>query len=94
MYGEVNEMGKGGCSFASGVTFPFSLDSLRNCIDCTCCCICVCANQGRVGVNTDSPDENLTVHGNIKLTGHIIQPSDKRAKSEVTEVSCHTLQAY
>lgn len=42
--------------------------------------------QGRVGVNTDSPDENLTVHGNLKLTGHIIQPSDMRVKEDIQEV--------
>lgn len=41
---------------------------------------------GRVGVNTDHPDEAVTVHGNLKLTGHIIQPSDKRAKEDITEV--------
>ncbi|XP_064601601.1 myelin regulatory factor-like isoform X2 [Liolophura sinensis] len=41
---------------------------------------------GRVGVNTDHPDEAVTVHGNLKLTGHIIQPSDKRAKDDITEV--------
>lgn len=41
---------------------------------------------GRVGINTDKPDEALTVHGNVKLTGHIVQPSDERAKSDVVEV--------
>ena len=42
--------------------------------------------QGRVGINTDSPDENLTVHGNIKLTGHIMQPSDLRVKEDIREM--------
>ena len=41
---------------------------------------------GRVGVNTDRPDEALTVHGNIKVTGHVMQPSDRRAKTDVKEV--------
>ena len=42
--------------------------------------------QGRVGVNTDRPDEALTVHGNVKVTGHVVQPSDRRAKQDITEV--------
>ncbi|CAG0893085.1 unnamed protein product [Darwinula stevensoni] len=41
---------------------------------------------GQVGVNTDRPDEALVVHGNIKLTGHMIQPSDRRAKSIINEL--------
>lgn len=44
------------------------------------------SSQGRVGINTDKPDEPLVVHGNVKLTGHIVQPSDERAKSDVVEV--------
>ncbi|GFU04838.1 myelin regulatory factor [Nephila pilipes] len=43
-------------------------------------------HAGRVGINTDRPDEALVVHGNIKVTGHIIQPSDARAKTNVQEV--------
>ena len=42
--------------------------------------------QGRVGVNTESPDEALTVHGNVKVTGHVISPSDMRAKKDIQEV--------
>ncbi|KAL1139754.1 hypothetical protein AAG570_006731 [Ranatra chinensis] len=41
---------------------------------------------GRVGINTERPDEALVVHGNIKLTGHIVQPSDIRAKAYIQEV--------
>ncbi|XP_076313263.1 myelin regulatory factor-like isoform X2 [Tachypleus tridentatus] len=41
---------------------------------------------GRVGINTDRPDESLVVHGNVKITGHIVQPSDARVKSETVEV--------
>lgn len=41
---------------------------------------------GRIGINTDSPDESLVVHGNIKISGHIIQPSDSRAKEEISEL--------
>ncbi len=40
-----------------------------------------------MGINTDRPDEALTVHGNIKITGHITQPSDKRAKCDIEKVS-------
>lgn len=43
-------------------------------------------HAGRVGINTDRPDESLVVHGNIKVSGHIVQPSDSRAKQEITEL--------
>ena len=42
---------------------------------------------GRVGVNTDKPDEALVVHGNLKLTGHVMNPSDRRVKDDIEEVS-------
>ncbi|XP_059488155.1 myelin regulatory factor isoform X2 [Neocloeon triangulifer] len=42
-------------------------------------------HAGRVGVNTDRPDEALVVHGNLKLTGHLVQPSDVRAKEAIVE---------
>ena len=42
--------------------------------------------MGRVGVNTDHPEESLTVHGNMRLTGHLLQPSDMRAKENIEEV--------
>lgn len=45
---------------------------------------------GRVGVNTDHPDEALTVHGNIKLSGQIVHPSDLRAKQDFEEVDPKT----
>ncbi|XP_026841222.1 uncharacterized protein LOC6592744 [Drosophila persimilis] len=41
---------------------------------------------GRVGINTDRPDESLVVHGNLKVSGHIVQPSDSRAKQEIGEL--------
>ncbi|XP_059149701.1 myelin regulatory factor-like [Physella acuta] len=44
-------------------------------------------HMGRVGVNTDHPDENLTVHGNMRLTGHLTQPSDMRVKKNVQEIN-------
>ncbi|CAG9814774.1 unnamed protein product [Phaedon cochleariae] len=47
-------------------------------------------HSGRVGINTERPDESLVVHGNIKITGHIIQPSDIRAKKNITE--CNTAE--
>ncbi|BFZ04236.1 hypothetical protein BsWGS_07275 [Bradybaena similaris] len=43
-------------------------------------------HMGKVGVNTDHPEESLTVHGNIRLTGHLIQPSDIRAKQDIQEI--------
>ncbi|GIY91367.1 myelin regulatory factor [Caerostris extrusa] len=43
-------------------------------------------HAGRVGINTDRPDEALVIHGNMKVTGHIVQPSDERAKTNVQEV--------
>ncbi|XP_023288931.1 myelin regulatory factor, partial [Orussus abietinus] len=43
-------------------------------------------HAGRVGINTDRPDEAFVVHGNVKVTGHIVQPSDARAKQNVQEI--------
>ncbi|XP_078586542.1 uncharacterized protein LOC144868316 isoform X2 [Branchiostoma floridae x Branchiostoma japonicum] len=42
-------------------------------------------HQGRVGINTERPDEALVVHGNVKVSGHIMQPSDMRAKENIKE---------
>lgn len=42
--------------------------------------------QGRVGINTDSPDEALVVCGNATVMGAIMQPSDRRAKENIQEV--------
>lgn len=43
--------------------------------------------HGRVGINTDAPDEALVVCGNMKVMGTIMHPSDSRAKQNVQEVS-------
>lgn len=43
-------------------------------------------HSGRVGINTDRPDECLVVHGNIKISGQIIQPSDVRAKEDISAI--------
>ena len=43
-------------------------------------------HMGHVGINTDRPDEALSVKGNIRLTGHLLQPSDRRAKKDIREV--------
>nr|XP_039267671.1 uncharacterized protein LOC120342770 isoform X3 [Styela clava] len=43
-------------------------------------------HNGRVGINYDKPDESLVVHGNIKITGRLMQPSDLRAKEDIQEV--------
>lgn len=40
-----------------------------------------------MGINTDQPDEALVIHGNLKITGHLVQPSDRRAKENIEEVS-------
>ncbi|KAL3209434.1 hypothetical protein MRX96_052362, partial [Rhipicephalus microplus] len=42
--------------------------------------------RGPVGINTERTDEKLVVNGNILLSGHLIQPSDERAKSDVVEL--------
>jgi hypothetical protein len=42
--------------------------------------------QGTVGINVDNPDEALTVHGNVKVTGHVFSPSDMRIKTGIEEV--------
>ncbi|CAK9292205.1 unnamed protein product [Gordionus sp. m RMFG-2023] len=43
-------------------------------------------HMGQVGINTENPDESLVVQGNIKLTGHILQPSDIRIKTNIVEL--------
>ncbi|KAM4712356.1 myelin regulatory factor-like protein [Anableps anableps] len=47
--------------------------------------------HGRVGINTDSPDEALVVCGNAKVMGAIMQPSDHRAKQNIQEVDSEQL---
>uniref|UniRef100_A0A4W4H381 Myelin regulatory factor like n=1 Tax=Electrophorus electricus TaxID=8005 RepID=A0A4W4H381_ELEEL len=42
--------------------------------------------QGRVGINTDIPDEALVVCGNARIMGAVMHPSDKRAKENIQEV--------
>ncbi|XP_051032235.1 myelin regulatory factor-like protein [Phodopus roborovskii] len=42
--------------------------------------------HGRVGINTDAPDEALVVCGNAKVMGTIMHPSDSRVKVNVQEV--------
>uniref|UniRef100_A0A3Q2FHH0 Myelin regulatory factor n=1 Tax=Cyprinodon variegatus TaxID=28743 RepID=A0A3Q2FHH0_CYPVA len=44
-------------------------------------------HHGRVGINTDRPDEALVVHGNLKVMGSLVHPSDIRAKENVQEVN-------
>ncbi|XP_032894957.1 myelin regulatory factor isoform X6 [Amblyraja radiata] len=43
-------------------------------------------HHGRVGINTDRPDEALVVHGNVKIMGSLMHPSDARAKENIQEV--------
>uniref|UniRef100_A0A8C5L9H4 Myelin regulatory factor-like protein n=1 Tax=Jaculus jaculus TaxID=51337 RepID=A0A8C5L9H4_JACJA len=42
--------------------------------------------HGRVGINTDAPDEALVVCGNMKVMGTIMHPSDRRVKQRIQEV--------
>ncbi|XP_030070695.1 myelin regulatory factor-like protein [Microcaecilia unicolor] len=42
--------------------------------------------HGRVGINTDTPDEALVVCGNVKVMGGVMHPSDIRVKHNVQEV--------
>ncbi|XP_075062089.1 myelin regulatory factor-like protein [Mixophyes fleayi] len=43
-------------------------------------------SHGRVGINTDTPDEALVVCGNMKVMGTVMHPSDRRAKRNIQEV--------
>lgn len=43
-------------------------------------------HTGRVGVNVEAPSEALHVHGNMRLTGHLYNPSDERIKSQISEL--------
>ncbi|XP_010224691.1 PREDICTED: myelin regulatory factor isoform X2 [Tinamus guttatus] len=43
-------------------------------------------HHGRVGINTDRPDEALVVHGNVKVMGSLMHPSDIRVKEDIQEV--------
>jgi hypothetical protein len=40
-----------------------------------------------VGINTREPNEALTVQGNVFVTGNIYQPSDRRLKTNIKQVS-------
>ncbi|XP_053621930.1 uncharacterized protein LOC128681784 isoform X2 [Plodia interpunctella] len=42
--------------------------------------------NGRVGINTDRPDESLVCNGNLKVMGRILHPSDARAKHNIEEL--------
>ena len=42
--------------------------------------------SGRVAINTEQGSEALTVHGNIQLSGQVMQPSDVRIKRVLREV--------
>ena len=40
-----------------------------------------------MGINTDKPEEALSVHGNIQVMGQILQASDTRIKRDIRKVS-------
>eukprot|EP00039_Didymoeca_costata_P025317 m.12950 g.12950 ORF g.12950 m.12950 type:complete len:548 (-) comp4759_c0_seq1:47-1690(-) len=42
---------------------------------------------GNVGINVPNPNEALCVDGNIRLTGSLLQPSDKRIKENIKPVN-------
>lgn len=50
--------------------------------------------QGKVGINTETPDEALTVVGNVQVTGQILQPSDVRLKTNITQVLLNQLYMF
>ena len=37
-------------------------------------------------MNTDKPEEALSVYGNLKVTGRLVHPSDIRVKESIEEV--------
>ena len=39
-----------------------------------------------MGINTEKPEEALTVNGHIQLTGQLLQLSDMRLKRNITKV--------
>eukprot|EP00050_Salpingoeca_kvevrii_P012918 m.25675 g.25675 ORF g.25675 m.25675 type:complete len:609 (+) comp4464_c0_seq2:3-1829(+) len=43
--------------------------------------------EGSVGINTETPDEALCIHGNIRMSGSILQPSDRRLKHSFDEAN-------
>jgi hypothetical protein len=45
---------------------------------------------GHVGINTDNPTEALTVHGNVQVTGAVLQPSDRRVKEDIVSVGAES----
>jgi hypothetical protein len=46
--------------------------------------------NGRLGINTSDPEEALHVHGNVRLTGNLLQPSDIRVKENIQPVGYKT----
>jgi len=42
---------------------------------------------GRVGINTDAPTEALAVHGNVQVSGAVLQPSDRRLKENIVAIN-------
>lgn len=40
-----------------------------------------------MGINTEAPDEALTVVGNVSVTGSVLHPSDKRLKQNIKKVN-------
>ena len=41
---------------------------------------------GRVGINTNTPQEALAVHGNVQVSGVLLQPSDRRLKTDIAAI--------
>ena len=44
---------------------------------------------GKMGINTSQPEEALSVVGNVKVTGNILQPSDVRIKENIEPVDAN-----
>eukprot|EP00731_Ephydatia_muelleri_P006567 Em0003g815a len=50
-------------------------------------------HHGKVGINTEKPEEALTVNGHIQLTGQLLQLSDMRLKRNITRADpAHMLE--
>lgn len=47
----------------------------------------ILTTKGKVGINTNTPTEALSVSGNVQVTGTMYRPSDRRIKSNLQPVS-------
>jgi hypothetical protein len=43
-------------------------------------------HNGLVGINNNTPSEALCVDGNVRVTGTVLQPSDRRVKTDIVPI--------